>query len=50
MRINARCMSQSKETELDRLKRIKKRGKERWTDYLIRFKQTVEKVAPSMAS
>ena len=50
LRISARCVTQSKETELDRLKRIRKRGKERWGDYLIRFKQTAEKVAPSMAS
>ena len=50
LRISVRCMSQSKETELDRLKKIRKRGKERWTDYVTRFKQTAEKVAPSMAS
>ena len=45
--VKARHVRITAETELDRLRLLKKRGKESWTDFILRYQQMAPHIAPT---
>ena len=50
LEVKARHVRITAETELDRLRLLKKRAKESWTDFILRYQQMAPHIAPTFPS